>query len=64
LKPALRASATDSGFRIFGVEKELMSLRTGLRHSGQFSKGGALTGRVSEKPPLQIRQSPEHGSYS
>jgi hypothetical protein len=41
-----------------------MSLHTGLRHSGQFSKGGALTGRVSEKPPLQIRQSPEHGSYS
>jgi len=42
----------------------LISLRTGCRHKGQFTTGGALSGRVKVNPLLQTRHSPEHGSYS
>jgi len=54
----------DKGLRKVGVENVLISLRTGARQSGHFSKGGALKGRFNVNPFLQIRQSPEQGSYS
>ena len=49
---------------ILGEDTALISLRTGCRHNGQFTTGGALSGRVKVNPPLQTRHSPEHGSYS
>jgi len=64
LNPAFFACAVESGFRNVGVENVLISLRTGTRHKGHFSKGGALKGRFSVNPFLQIRHSPEQGSYS
>jgi hypothetical protein len=64
LKPAFLASDTESGLTILGVENPLMSFCTGLRQSGHFSRGGAEIERFNEKLPLQIRQSPEQGSYS
>jgi hypothetical protein len=64
LNPAFFAWAVDNGFRMLGVENELINFRTAALHNGHFSKGGALTGLFRVNPFLQIRHSPEQGSYS
>src|SRR4051812_34546703 len=64
VNPAFLASEIESGFSLVGELNDEMILRTGLRQSGHFSKGGRLTGRFNVNFPPQTLQSPSINSYS
>lgn len=56
VNPADLASLTESGLVSLGVLNEVTRLTTGLRQSGQWVRGGRLTGRRKSNPRLHDGQ--------